>query len=295
MLVPLRHFRIFGFPQFTRRPASLCAAYPYFTMPTSASFSHVAELDGAGRALIDILSSVRRPDGYCCTLVDYSRAEEFRTRRIEETGVPITLIDMTLRALALSTMGNPPMRSLVSGYKIYRSEGLDIGCSVATDTPIAPVIVFRDAQNLSLEAIHFQRLAMTKVAVEEQEKNLAQLAKTTRFLPDAVRRKLISRFVNGAENRKKLGGTIALSAIELDDMEWMCPAHIGGAMLLSLGGIKARPMVVDGRVEARLCALATFMIDQRVIHPMRAMRVFRRFRRALENPQKMVAKMESER
>ena len=66
-------------------------------------------------------------------------------------------------------------------------------------------------------------------------------------------------------------------------------------MLLSLGGIKARPMVVDGRVEARLCALATFMIDQRVIHPMRAMRVFRRFRRALENPQKMVAKMESER
>lgn len=287
--VSLRGFSIFDFPQFTRRPTPLRPAYPYFTMPSSASFSEVSELDGAHRALLDILSSVRRPDGYCCTLVDYSRAEAFRVQRVAETGVPITLIDMTLRAMAIAAIGNEPMKTLVSDYKIYRSQGLDIGCSVATDTPIAPVIVFRDAQNLSLEEIHFQRLALTKIAVEEQEKNLADLGRMTRFLPDGVRRKLISRYVNNAENRKKLGGTVALSAIELDDMEWMCPAHIGGAMLLSLGGIKARPMVIDGRVEARLCALATFMIDQRVIHPMRAMRVFRRFRRALENPQKMKA------
>ncbi len=257
-------------------------------MPSSDSFTQITELDGAHRALLDILSSVRRPDGYCCTLVDFSRAEAFRAQRVEQTGVPITLIDITLRAMTIAANHNEPMKTLVSGYKIYKSEGLDIGCSIATDTPIAPVIVFRDAQNLSLEEIHHQRLAMTQVAVEEQEKNLAQLAKMTRFLPDGVRRRLIHRYVNDAKNRKTLGGTIALSAIELDDMEWMCPAHIGGAMLLSLGGIKARPMVVEGRVEARLCALATFMIDQRVIHPMRAMRVFRRFRRALENPQKMV-------
>ncbi|PQV63247.1 2-oxoacid dehydrogenases acyltransferase (catalytic domain) [Abditibacterium utsteinense] len=257
-------------------------------MPAPTSFSEITEMDGAQRALLDILSSVRRPDGYCCTLVDFSRAEAFRRQRIEETGVPITLIDMTLRAMAITAIHNEPMKTLVSGYKIYRSEGIDIGCSIATDTLIAPVIVFRDAQNLTLEEIHFQRLAMTKSAVEEQEKNMAQLAKMTRFLPDGVRRRLINKYVNNAENRKNLGGTIALSAIELDDMEWMCPAHIGGAMLLSLGGIKARPIVVDGQVEARLCALATFMIDQRVIHPMRAMRVFRRFRRALENPQKMV-------
>ena len=256
-------------------------------MPSSAPFSQITQLDSAQRALIDILSSVRRPDGYCCTLVEYSRAEAFRLQRIQETGVPITLIDMTLRAMAMAAIGNDPMKTLVSGYKTYQTQGLDIGCSVATDTPIAPVIVFRDAQNLSLEEIHFQRLAMTKTAIQEQEKNLAELGRITRFLPDKVRRKLIERYVSSAENRKKLSGTVALSAIELDDMEWMCPAHIGGAMLLSLGGIKARPMVIEGQVEARLCALATFMIDQRVIHPMRAMRVFRRFRRALENPQKM--------
>lgn len=251
-------------------------------------FAQVSEMPAAQRALMDILSSVRRPDGYCCTLVDYSRAEAFRAQRAAQTGVPITLIDLTLRALALAALHNEPMKTLVGGYKIYRSEGIDIGCSVATDTPIAPVIVFRDAQNLTLEEIHRQRVQMSREAVENQQKSLDELGRMTRFLPDAVRRKLIERFVNSAENRKKLGGTIALSAIELDDMEWMCPAHIGGAMLLSLGGIKARPMVIDGQVEARLSALCTFMIDQRVIHPMRAMRVFRRFRRAIEAPEKLV-------
>lgn len=256
-------------------------------MPDSP-FAQVSELDGAQRALIDILSSVRRPDGYCCTLVDYSRAEAFRLQRSEETGVPITLIDITLRAMAIAAIHNEPMKTLVSGYKIYRTSGIDIGCSIASDTPVAPVIVFRDAQNLTLEEIHHRRLQLSREAIENQQKSLDELARRTRFLPDAVRRKLIARYVNNAENRQKIGGSIALSAIELDDMEWMCPAHIGGAMLLSLGGIKARPMVIDGKVEARLSALCTFMIDQRVIHPMRAMRVFRRFRRAMETPEKMV-------
>ncbi len=251
-------------------------------------FAEISEMDGAQRAMLDILSSVRRPDGYCCTLVDFSRAEAFRRARIEQTGVPITLIDLTLRAMAIAAIHNEPMKTLASGYKIYRSEGIDIGCSVATDLTIAPVIVFRDAQNLSLEEFHLQRGQMSREAIENQHKNLDDLQKSTRFLPDKVRRALIARHVDRAETRKQFSGTIALSAIELDDMEWMCPAHIGGSMLLSLGGIKPRPMVIDGQIEARLCAHATFMIDQRIIHPMRAMRVFRRFRRALEQPEKMV-------
>jgi pyruvate/2-oxoglutarate dehydrogenase complex dihydrolipoamide acyltransferase (E2) component len=67
----------------------------------------------------------------------------------------------------------------------------------------------------------------------------------------------------------------------------MCPAHIGGALVLSMGGIKLRPMVVNGEVVPRLSALVTFMIDQRIIHPMKAMRIFHRFKRAIENPAKL--------
>lgn len=248
----------------------------------------IESMNGADRALVDILGSVRRPDGYCMTMVDFSHAEAFRRARVAETGVPITLIDLSLRALALTAGQNEAMRTMVEGYKRYRSESVDIGCLVAAATTVAPIIVFRDIDKLSLEEIYTQRLTMVEEAHAEEEKRLADLARMTRFLPDGVRRNLINRFVRDPRQRKKLSGTIQLSAIELDDMEWMCPAHIGGALVVSMGGIKERPMVVDGQVVPRLSALVTFMIDQRVVHPMRAMRVFRRFRRLIENPQKLV-------
>lgn len=255
-------------------------------IPAETNFS-LEPLDGAQRGLLDILTSVRRPDGYCMTMVDYTWAEAWRKNRVAQTGVPITLIDLTLRSMALTAVQNEPMRSLAHGYQIYRTNSIDIGCSIATNTTLSPVIVFRDADKMTLEELHQQRVTGTKEAIEEQEKRLAELDRMTRFLPDGVRRRLIARFVNDPHNRRKLGGTIALSAIELDDMEWMCPAHIGGALLISLGGIRERPMVVEGQVVPRLSAYVTFMIDQRVIHPMRAMRVFRRFRRLLENPEKL--------
>jgi pyruvate/2-oxoglutarate dehydrogenase complex dihydrolipoamide acyltransferase (E2) component len=256
-------------------------------MSSPLPFDHIEPMETAQRGLMDILSSVRHPDGYCCTIIDFTRAEEFRRQRIEQTGVPITLIDMTLRSMAKTAVQNPPMLSIVDGYTVHRSNTVDIGCSVATDTALSPVIVFRDAKNLSIEEIHHQRLAMTKEAVEEQEKRMAELARMTKWMPDGLRRRLIARYVNDPKNRKHLGGTLALTAIGLDDMEWMCSNHLSGSLLLSLGGIKQRPLVVEGRVEARLCAMCTFMIDQRVIHPMRAMRVFRRFKRLLENPEKL--------
>jgi pyruvate/2-oxoglutarate dehydrogenase complex dihydrolipoamide acyltransferase (E2) component len=247
----------------------------------------IESMNGADRALVDILSSVRRPDGYCMTMVDFSHAEAFRQARVAQTGVPITLIDLSLRALALTAGQNEAMRTMVEGYRRYQSETVDIGCSVAAATTIAPIIVFQGIDKLSLEEIYTQRLSMIQEARVEEEKRLAELERMTRYLPDGIRRRLIAKFVHDPRQRRKLAGTIQLSAIELDDMEWMCPAHIGGALVLSMGGIKERPMVVEGQVVPRLSALITFMIDQRVVHPMRAMRVFRRFRRLLENPQKL--------
>ena len=247
----------------------------------------VETMNGAERALLDILGSVRRPDGYCCTTVDFTRAEAFRRERVAQTGVPITLIDMALRSMAITGATNEVVKTLIDGYKRYRSETLDIGCLVAAETTVAPIIVFREANKLSLEEIYAQRIEMMAQARTDEAKRIAELDRMTKFLPDAVRRRLIARFVRDPRNRRKLSGTIQLSAIELDDMEWMCPAHIGGALVLSMGGIKERPVVVDGVVVPRLTALVTFMIDQRIVHPMRAMRIFRRFKRLIENPEKL--------
>jgi pyruvate/2-oxoglutarate dehydrogenase complex dihydrolipoamide acyltransferase (E2) component len=246
----------------------------------------------AERGLADILTSVRRPDGYCMICVDFTNAEAFRIARIAETGVPITLIDMTVRALALACNSRDEFKTILKGYRRFQSPTLDIGCSVATSTTVAPIVVFGDAPTLSLEEIHEQRVKKTKITLAEEQEKLRELEKSTRFLLNFLRRFAISRYLAVPRNRKRLSGTIMISAIEMDDMEWMCPAHISGSLLVGMGGINKRPQVVEDengcRVEARLCGFVTFMIDQRIVHPMRSMRAARRFKRLLERPELLV-------
>jgi len=258
-------------------------------MPT---FIKSEKMSIAERGLVDILTSVRRPDGYCMICVDFTAAEAFRKARIAQTGVPITLFDMTIRALAMACRSREEFRTLLKGYKRFQSPTLDIGCSIASGKTIAPVIVFENAPVLSLEEIHQQRIEMTKNTLAEQDAKLKELENSTRFMLNFLRRRAIGRYMAKPHHRKRLSGTISITAIEMNDMEWMCPSHMSGSLQVGMGGIIKRPRVIeDGqgcRVEARLCAFVTFMIDQRVVHPMRSMRAARRFKRLLERPERLV-------
>ena len=249
---------------------------------------HIVPMDGAQRALADGLSAAHLPDAYGLTLVDLTAAEAFRRARTLQTGVPITLFDMVLRAVAVSFGRDERFRTLHENYKFHRYETVDIGVSVTSTSEVAPVIVFRDAVQLSLEEFHHQRVEMTREARAQTEIKRAQLLRQTRFLPDKVRRALIHKLLARAQTRHQLIGNIQVSAVELDALEWFLPAHMGTSFLLCLGGIRERPLVYEGRVEARLSVYASLMIDQRVIHPVRGMRTVQRWRHALLRPEKLV-------
>ena len=248
----------------------------------------IVPMDGAQRALADGLGAAHAPDAYGLTLVDLTNAEAFRRARVAETSVPITLFDMVLRAVALSFGRDARGRTLLQGYNYHRYEAVDIGVSILAASEVAPTIVFRDAAQLSLEEFHHQRLEKTRAAREEQVQKRAQLLRQTRFLPDKIRRALIHKLLARAQVRHEMVGTVQVSAVELDALEWFLPAHMGTSFLLCLGGIRERPMVFEGRVEARLSVYASLMIDQRVIHPVRGMRTVQRWRRALLVPEKLV-------
>ncbi len=254
-----------------------------FPMPRA----RITPMDGAQRALADGLSAAHSPDAYGLTLVDLTRAEAFRRARVQQTGVPLTLFDLVLRAVALSFGRDPRGRTLLQGYNFHRYETVDIGVSIASGSEVAPVIVFRDAAKLSLEEFHQQRLEKTRAALTEQNAKRALLLRQTRFLPDQIRRALIHKLLARAQTRHQMLGTIGVSAVELDALEWFLPAHMGTSFLLCLGGIRERPLVVEGRVEARLSVYASLMIDQRVIHPLRGMRTVQRWRRAMMNPENL--------
>ena len=247
----------------------------------------IVPMDGAQRALVDGLSAAHAPDAYGLTLLDLTEAERFRAARVAQTGVPLTLFDLILRAVALSFGRDERGRTLLEGYNYHRYDTVDIGVSIASRSEVAPVILFRDAARLSLEEFHHQRVEKTRAALAQQAEKREQLLNQTRYLPDKVRRALIHKILSRARTRREMVGTVAVSAVELDSLEWFLPAHMATSFLLCLGGIRQRPLVFEGRVEARLSVYASLMIDQRVIHPVQGMRVVQRFRHAMLKPEKL--------
>ena len=247
----------------------------------------IVPMDGAQRAMADGLGAAHAPDAYGLTLLDLTAAEAFRAARVEQTGVPLTLFDLVLRAVALTFGRDERGRTLLEGYDYHRYEAVDIGVSIASRSEVAPTITFRDAAKLSLEEFHHQRLEKTRVALSEQAAERQKLLRQTKFLPDKVRRALIARLMSRAQIRHQMIGTVQVSAVELDSLEWFLPAHMATSFLLCLGGIRPRPLVVEGRVEARLSVYASLMIDQRVINPVQGMRVVQRWRYAMLKPEKL--------
>lgn len=247
----------------------------------------IVPMDGAQRALADGLSASHAPDAYGLTLLDLTEAERFRAARAASSGVPLTLFDMVLRAVAVSFGRDERGRTLLQGYDFHRYQTVDIGVSIASRSEVAPIITFRDAAQLSLEELHLQRVEKTREALAQQSEKREQLLRQTRYLPDKVRRALIHKILSRAQMRREMIGTIQVSAVELHNLEWFLPAHMATSFLLCLGGIRERPLVFEGRVEARLSVYASLMIDQRVIHPVQGMRVVQRWRHAMLKPEKL--------
>lgn len=244
---------------------------------------------GADKILNDVLASSRAPDGYAVMLLDLARAEAFRRDRAQQTGVNLTPVDLWIKALALTAGKEPLLNATAHGYQVLPNEAVDIGVSVGSDTAVAPVIVLRGVMNKSMEEIHHERAELLRAARANQEKRRQELNRLAGLLPiGRLRRPYLRWLVNLPSFRREHVGTLHISTIDLPDMEFYLPAHISTSLLLSVGGVKERALVVDGKLEVRPSAYCAFMIDQRVVHPLRAMRAFRRFRRLLENPEKLL-------
>ena len=189
--------------------------------------------------------------------------------------------------MALSFGRDERFRTLRQNYDFHRYPNLDIGISIYGRSEVATTVVFQDAAQLTLEEFHRQRIEKVRAAHSEAQIKREQLLRQTRFLPNKIRRALVRRLLRRARTRHQLVGTIQVSAIELDALEWFLPSHMATSFLLCLGGIRERPLVHQGRVEARLSVYASLMIDQRVVHPVQGMRTVQRWRHAMLHPEKL--------
>lgn len=255
----------------------------------------IVPLDYAQQALMDGLDAVRRPDAHAITLLDLSAAHAFREKYKRERGVALTDLHLIIRAVARTLEADDPqhaspLNSILTGNKIIKPPGVDVGVSVVTRRSVAPVVVIPEAQDKLLPQIR-EELKTKAAAAEAKEKSqFANFNRYARWLPSrAARRQLVRFALQRHQVRRAMLGTVQITTIDLQDVEFYLPTHIGTSMLISVGGVRERPMVINGRIEARACAYVAFQVDQRIVNAVSALRVCRRFHRWMAHPERLDA------
>jgi pyruvate/2-oxoglutarate dehydrogenase complex dihydrolipoamide acyltransferase (E2) component len=170
------------------------------------------------------------------------------------------------------------------GGKLVLFEDVDIG-----------TVIERDAEGAKLGTFHVLRAADKKTvrelhdeirAAQKQPVEAAPGAGKWRLflrLPAFLRRLLYWRLNRSPDLRKKLAGTVALTAIGMagKGTGWALPIATH-TLTITLGGIETRPGLVDGHIEPREFLCTTVSFDHDVVDGVPAARFVTRFRELVE-------------
>ena len=241
------------------------------------------------KLLMDGFDVVRKPDGYAVRLVDLSAAERFSRQcgKTDGEGVmPIYHIPLLIKACSLALEKYPQVNYMIRGQKMVRPSSIDIGVSVAGEENVAPVVVIREADAKSLQAIA-QELFVKSVEAKKQEKeDLKKLDSIGRWIPFSfVRRKLVGLFINNQRVRRELVGTFQITS--LNHVDFGFPAVISTTALLGVGGVAKRCIVVGEEVEVRPTIYLSLVGDHRVLDGVKAGAFLNEVKRLLENPHEL--------
>ncbi len=249
-------------------------------------------LDFTQRIMADAMRTSSAPDGHAVMMLDMSGVHAFRARYLEKHGIALTDLQVVIRALAYILEREPYLQAIIRGNRIVFPDSVDIGVSVATGRSITPIIVIENAQSKTLRDIHRElRDKSAQIVASEKAAKSSGGAKWhsyAKWVPGSVRRAIIGGLGKSAKIRRSKVGTFQITSVDLSDLEFYMPYHMGTTTLMSIGGTKLRAVVVDGEIEIRPTVYVSFGVDQRVVGVVRSLKSFRRFKRLLENPAKLM-------
>ena len=188
---------------------------------------------------------------------DFTWVEGLRRELTEESGTRVSALAVVVRALVEVCRAHPILNSTfdAEAREVVLKGEYHVGIAMDTERGLL-VPVVRDAD----------RKGIVTVAREMQE--LADAARAGRATPDQL-----------------TGGTITVTNYGTFG-SWAGTPIINHpeAAILGVGAVRPRPMVVDGRVEARPEAILALSFDHRVIDGADADRAMSDLRATLESP-----------
>jgi pyruvate dehydrogenase E2 component (dihydrolipoamide acetyltransferase) len=190
--------------------------------------------------------------------IDMGEAEEVR-RELKESGTPLSINDLIVRAAALSLQKFSQVNNSFVADRIMINEEINIGLAVGLEEGLV-VPVIKGCQGLSLKEL------------------------------TARSRELVGRAKEGKISEAELsGGTFTISNLGMFGVEeFMAVIQPPQGAILAVGAVRDEAVVRNGLIAAARIMRVTLSADHRLIDGAYAARFLQELKRVLENPVTML-------
>ena len=221
---------------------------------------------------------------HALTECDVTRARTIMRDRKSRTGEALSFTAFMAACVGRAVAEDRICHAYRRGRKLVLFDDVDIGTLVEHDVEgekLATLRVIRAADKKTFRQIHDE----IRRAQNESVESAPGAAKWKVFvrLPAFLRRLFYWWLDHSPETRKRLGGTVVLTAIGMagSGAGWGLPIA-SNTLTVTLGGIEIKPGFVDGRIEPREFLSVTVSVDHDVVDGIPAARFISRLRRIAE-------------
>lgn len=227
---------------------------------------------------------------------DVTRAKAIMRDHKSSTGEGLSFTAYMAACAGRAVAENRICHAYRRGRKLVLFDDVDIGTLVERDVEgekLATLYVIRQADKKTFRQIHDE----IRAAQEEPVETAAGANKWKALRLPAFLRRLFYRWMDHSpETRKRLGGTVVLTAVGMGGSGggWGLPIS-GGTLTITLGGIEIKPGCIDGRIEPREYLCVTVSVDHDVVDGVPAARFSSRLREIAGEADLLASGLELER
>ncbi len=241
----------------------------------------IRRLDPAERWTADIFRVSAAAGAFASVEADMSRQRD-RLAQLRERGERVTYTAVFVRACALALARHPDLHVVVGATRRLRPGQVDIGLSVAGESPCAPVMVLEDAGSRTLLDLASEIRERAPQVRDKERRDLATLRRWGWLLPwSFARRAVLRSALRRPRFRRSIAGTFQVTTVPA--VGALVPLSFVTTGALAAGGVTDRVVAVDGTPQVRPMATLTCAFDHKVWDAMRAATFLGEVRRIIED------------
>lgn len=241
----------------------------------------------ARQPIVDSLRQAKRMSVvHLITEVDVTNTRRLIREFRKETGESLSFTAFLTSCLAKAVDEDKSVHAYRDGNKLIVYDEVDISVIIEREVaggkaPIFPHVI-KAANRKTLREIHDEIRTAQREELDSSQKG--QRISLYRFLPTFVRGLIWRRLLESPYWRKRVTGTVAISAIGMfgKGPGWGIPIPTY-TLSITVGGIAEKPSVVDGRIEIREYLSITVSFDHDIIDGAPAARFTQRLKELIED------------